>query len=322
MKYLKTTEDFYKEVALTPEAGLCCTTTPLWRLPDLAIPPKMLEMNYGCGTTVHPRDLTHGGKVLYVGIGGGMELLQFAYFLREKAAVIGVDRVPEMIAAAQKNLKDAERENTWFQSDFIHLELGHALNLPVPDGTINLAAQNCLFNILKENELKQALAEMYRILIPGGKLVLSDPIAPTEIPDHLREDERLRAMCLSGAGTYERYMELLVEAGFGTIEVRARRPYRILDRKRYGTNEDILLESVEVAAIKDPIPADGPCVFTGCTAIYYGQDKFLDDGRGHVLTRDIPLNVCDKTAGALRHLGRTDIHVTGSTWFYDGGGCC
>ena len=55
--YLLTTQDVYREAALTPNVGLCCTTTPIWQLPDLSIPKKMLEMNYGGGSTVHPRDL-------------------------------------------------------------------------------------------------------------------------------------------------------------------------------------------------------------------------------------------------------------------------
>ena len=84
--YLDTTRDVYKEAAENPQAGLCCTTTPVWQLTELAIPHRMLEMNYGCGYTVHPRDLTGLPTVLYVGVGGGMEVLQFAYFSRRRAS--------------------------------------------------------------------------------------------------------------------------------------------------------------------------------------------------------------------------------------------
>ncbi len=322
MGYLETTEDFYKQAAESSEKGLCCTSSPIWKLPDLVIPQKMLDMNYGCGTTVHPRDIGEDMTVLYVGVGGGMELLQFAYFLRKKGGVIGVDSVPEMITAAKNNLREAEKINKWFKQDFIKLESGHTLDLPVHDEIIDLTAQNCLFNILEENDLKKALSEVYRVLKPHGRLSLSDPIAPCEIPEHLRNDERLRAMCLSGALVYERYLQLLVEAGFGTIEVRARRPYRILDKKRYGLKEPILLESVEIVAIKDPIPDDGPCIFAGSTAIYFGEEEIFDDGKGHVLTRDIPFSVCVKTAKAFKDLGREDLYVTEPNWFYDGGGCC
>ncbi|MEO0325637.1 MAG: SAM-dependent methyltransferase, partial [Myxococcota bacterium] len=138
----------------------------------------------------------------------------------------------------------------------------------------------------------------------------------------LAADDRLRAACLSGALPLDEYLDALVRVGFGTIEVRARRPYRLLDAKRYALEDDLLLESVEVVAIKDPVPEDGACVFTGRTAIYVGEAETLDDGKGHLLLRDLPLGVCDKTAAALEGLGRDDLVVTGSTWHYPGDGCC
>ena len=92
MSYLDATNDLYREAALTPDVGLCCTVTPIWALPGLEVPTIMQEMNYGCGSTVNSRDLTNDPTVLYVGVGGGMELLQFSYFSRRKAGVIGVDR--------------------------------------------------------------------------------------------------------------------------------------------------------------------------------------------------------------------------------------
>ena len=115
---------------------------------------------------------------------------------------------------------------------------------------------------------------------------------------------------------------MLTDAGFGTIEVRARRPYRLLTPNHYDVDSTIFIESVEVCAIKDPIPSDGPCVFTGKAAIYYGNEAQFDDGEGHVLMLNPPLAVCDKTANSLKNLGRSDIYITESTWFYDGGGCC
>jgi SAM-dependent methyltransferase len=322
MSYLDTTREFYRQAAEEPDEGLCCTTTPLWTLPELRVPTSMQEMKYGCGSTVHPRDLAGSPRVLYVGVGGGMELLQFAYFSRRPGAVIGVDPVREMREAARRNLAQAARENAWFREEFVELREGDALRLDLPDASVEVAAQNCLFNIFEEADLRQALSEMHRVLKPRGRLVLSDPVAPHALPSHLVEDQRLRAMCLSGAITRERYLGLLVEAGFGTLEVRARRPYRILDPARFGVAHPVLLESIEVAAIKDPVPADGACVFTGRTAIYFGSEPAYDDGAGHVLRRDLPAAVCDKTAGRLEALGRTDLAVTPSTWFYDGGGCC
>ena len=320
--YLETTHDVYKEAALTPDVGLCCTTNPIWELPGLKIPKIMQEMNYGCGSTVHARDLTNNPKMLYVGVGGGMELLQFAYFNRQKGGVIGVDVVDEMLEASRKNFKEAEALNPWFKSDFVELKKGDAMNLPVEDNSIDVAAQNCLFNIFKADDLKKAIAEMYRVLKPHGRLVMSDPTCEQEMNDELRNDDRLRALCLSGSLPISEYIKMLTDAGFGTIEIRARKPYRILSPKHYQTDELIYIESIEVAAIKDPMPADGPCIFTGKAAIYYGDDDFVDDNAGHILLKNQPLAICDKTAANLAALGRDDIFISESTFHYDGGGCC
>jgi SAM-dependent methyltransferase len=320
--YLETTKNVYKEAALTPDVGLCCTTTPVWAFPGLEIPKIMLEMNYGCGSTVHPRDLINSPKILYVGVGGGMELLQFSYFSRQPQGVIGVDVVDEMLDACRENFLEAAQQNSWFDPAFVDVRKGDALKLPIEDKSIDVAAQNCLFNIFHEEDLKKALKEMYRVLKPHGRLVLSDPVADQAMPESLKFDERLRALCLSGALPLKDYIKMITDVGFGTVEIRAKRPYRILDKSQYDTDESIFIESVEVCAIKDPMPADGPCVFTGKTAIYYGNEEYFDDHAGHVLMHNQPLSVCDKTAGNLAKLNRTDILVTDSTYFYDGGGCC
>ena len=320
--YLETTKDVYKKAAETPDVGLCCTTTPVWQLPGLEIPKRMLDMNYGCGSTVNPRDLVNNPTILYVGVGGGMELLQFSYFSRRTGGVVGLDVVDEMIDASRQNFKEAEKQNPWFKSEFVDLRKGDALNLPVEDETIDVAAQNCLFNIFTREDLKTALSEMYRVLKPYGRLVLSDPICDQAMPESLQNDERLRALCLSGALPLKDYIKMITDVGFGTVEIRAKRPYRILDPKHYDTETNIFIESVEVCAIKDPMPEDGPCVFTGKTAIYFGEEEYFDDDKGHVLMPNQPLSVCDKTAGALTSLNREDIFISESTHFYDGGGCC
>jgi SAM-dependent methyltransferase len=260
--------------------------------------------------------------MLYVGVGGGMELLQFSYFNRKEGGVIGVDVVDEMLDASRKNFKIAVDENDWFKSEFVELRKGDALNLPVEDNSIDVAAQNCLFNIFKEADLKRAIEEMYRVLKPHGRLVMSDPTCEQEMNDTLRGDDRLRALCLSGSLPIEQYVKALTDVGFGTIEIRARKPYRILDPKHYPTDELIYIESIEVAAIKDPMPEDGPCMFTGRTALYYGTEEYFDDHAGHMMLHNQPLSVCDKTANNIAALNRPDILVTDSTYFYDGGGCC
>ncbi len=322
MSYHETVREVYRQAAGAPEPGLCCTPGPRFRLPGLAIPRIMEAMNYGCGTTVHLQDLGPELDILYVGVGGGLEALQFAYFTRRPGSVIAVDSVPEMLERARANLEQAARENDWFRPDFVELLQGDALDLPLPDARVDLAAQNCLFNIFTEDDLDRALAEMARVLKPGGRLAISDPICEREIPERLRADQRLRAQCLSGALPLRRYVERIVRAGFGQVEIRARRPYRVLDRARYGVEQGLLLETVELVAVKSPIPPDGPCVFAGETVVYVGPEDSFDDGRGHAVVRDVPLPVCMKTAAWFRGLQRGDLIVTPPTWHYAGGGCC
>ncbi len=202
------------------------------------------------------------------------------------------------------------------------LKKGNALQLPVEDNTIDVAAQNCLFNIFTQHDLVQALTEMYRVLKPHGRLVMSDPVSNDPMPENLKNDEQLRALCLTGVLPLNQYIDIITSVGFGTIEIRAKRPYRILSPNHYETPENIYIESVEICAIKDPMPPDGPCVFTGKTAIYFGNEAYFDDRQGHVLMQNQPLAVCDKTARNLQALNRNDIFISPSTYFYDGGGCC
>jgi SAM-dependent methyltransferase len=192
----------------------------------------------------------------------------------------------------------------------------------VPDASVDVVAQNCLFNIFEPADLAKALKEAYRVLKPGGRLLMSDPIATEPIPQHLKQDERLRALCLSGALTYTEYVQHLVDVGFGQVEVRARRPYRLLDKHNYQLDADLLLESLDSVSFKVDVPDDGACIFTGKTAIYRGMEELFDDGAGHVLQRGVPAAVCDKTAGKLGGLMPDKVLITDSTWHYSGGGCC
>jgi ubiquinone/menaquinone biosynthesis C-methylase UbiE len=322
MTYLDATAKFYTEVAETPQIGLCCVQSTPLQLPGLKIPTQMQEMNYGCGTTVHPTELANDPTVLYVGVGGGLEALQFAYFSRRQGSVIAIDPVTAMREAAMRNLELAAQENAWFDPHFVEIRAGDAFALPVADASVDVVAQNCLFNIFKPADLQLALREAWRVLKPNGRLLMSDPIATRPIPAHLQSDERLRAMCLSGAMLYDEYIEYLVAAGFGQVEIRARRPYRMLDCQNYGLEADLLLESLDSVAFKTPIPEDGACIFTGKTAIYTGIASYFDDRSGHILQQGVPAAVCDKTAANLANSHPAEIFVTDSTWHYNGGGCC
>lgn len=314
MTYLETAHELYKEASQTVQENLCCAARPAQLLPGLTIPQEMSDMDYGCGTTVHLGELSSNETILYVGIGGGMEALQFAYFTRRPGGVIAVDRVTEMREKAKANFKIAEQMNPWFKSEYVKIISGDALDLPLPAECVDIAAQNCLFNIFKAADLLMALKEIQRVLKPGGKLYISDPITTQPIPEFLRNDERLRAMCLSGALSFEEYVQKIIEAGFGEVQIRARRPYRLLDKETYGV-DDILLETVELVAVKQPCN-EAAEVFVGETAIYKGQELSYAENAGQVYKRGIPVAVSQRTAKRLRQ--RDDFMVTAPTYQYIG----
>jgi SAM-dependent methyltransferase len=318
--YLQTVEEVYAAAAAHPDASLCCTRSA-WRLPGLLVPAVMQEMDYGCGSTVDPRDLREGDIILYVGVGGGLEALQFAYFTRRPGAVIAVDPVAAMRARARANLEEAARLNAWFHPDFVTLLDGSALDLPVADGSVSVAAQNCLLNVFMRDDLDRALAAIVRVLRPGGLFATSDPVTPAPLPAELTADRIARARCIAGCQTLPDYLAALTGAGLGRVEVRARFPYRYLHPSEYPSlAEPVMLESVEVAAYKTPPGPDGPAVFTGRTATYVGPDAQLDDGRGNLLRRGMPVLVSDGAAARLAVL--PDVILTAPTYHCRGGGCC
>jgi SAM-dependent methyltransferase len=320
MTYLRTVEEVYTRAALAPDAGLCCTRSPVWRLPGLAIPPRMLQMNYGCGSTVDPRELVEGDTVLYVGVGGGLEALQFAYCTRRPGGVIAIDSVAAMRDMARTNLTEAVRLNPWFDLSYIRLLDGTALALPVESASVTVVAQNCLFNVFMLDDLQRALGEAFRVLKPGGFFATSDPIAPAPLPQAFRADAVARARCLAGCQTFDDYIATLAAAGFGRLDVRARIPYRYVTPHEYpALPAPVLLESVEVTAFKVPADEDGPAIFTGRQAVYGGPDESFDDGQGHSLPRGIPVPVSD---AAARRLGSVPHVVVTPPTYHGRGGCC
>ena len=319
--YLQRVREVYADAAVTPDDQLCCVDSVLRQLPDLVPPPRMLEMNYGCGSTVEPDDLVGRDPVLYLGVGGGLEALQLAWFRRRPGGVLGIDPVPEMRQEAARNLQEAARLNPWFRPEFVTLLDGSAAALPVADESVGVLAQNCLFNVLQQDDLRAALGEVRRVLKPGGRFVTSDPVTTRPLPEALRNDTTLRARCISGCISLAAYLDTLCAAGFGEISVRALRPYRMLLPDEYPElSEPILLQSVDAVARAVPTPDDGPAVFTGRTAIYLGPDSEYVDRSRFAFRRGIPASVSDRTAGRLS--GRADFHLTPSTYDVKTAGCC
>ncbi|WP_371379997.1 DUF2703 domain-containing protein [Sporomusa aerivorans] len=294
-------------------------------LPGMAIPAKMNGMKYEFSINPYCSEIKAEETVVCIGAGTGIAALQYSYFTRRKASVIVVDNVLERITEMNANLKLAAEENQWFQFDYIKIVHGDILELPLPSECIDIAVFNCMDNKVEANDLKQALTEINRVIKLGGRLYLAGTITNSPIPGNLN-DEFLRKENLTGGMLREDYIDLFANAGFGEIQVRARRPYHVFGKVRYGIEEDVIFDTVEIAAFKIPLPEDGLCCYIGETATYTGNDKFYDDGKGHILKQDIPFSVCHRTAERLRSLGHADVVLSPPTYHYadwkNGGNSC
>ncbi|MFO0980205.1 MAG: methyltransferase domain-containing protein [Planctomycetota bacterium] len=318
--YMTCVRETYAAAALEPDPSLCCIAGTHWSLPDLHVPAAMQEMNYGCGTTVHPGDLIGHRPILYVGVGGGLEALQFAYVRRLSGGVIAVDPVPEMRAAAERNLLAAARLNPWFDPAFVRIVDGAAESLPVADASVEVVAQNCLFNVFSAGDLARAVREVHRVLVPGGRFSSSDPVSSLPVPDSLKRSHTLRARCCAGCQTYDEYLATLAAGGFSRLVVRSRIPYRLLlPREHPEIERAILLESLEVLALKTAAHDGVAEIHSGRHAIYRGPGSFCLDGR-FTFAAGTPVSISDATAQRLAV--RPDFLVTEPTYHARGPGCC
>jgi SAM-dependent methyltransferase len=214
----------------------------------------------------------------------------------------------------------AAHSNPWFDPAFVTILDGTADALPVADGSAGVVAQNCLFNVFVDRDLQQALAEVHRVLAVGGRFSTSDPITTEPLPRALTENRTLRARCIAGCISYERYLKALHGAGFQQLVVRARRPYRLLLPSEFAElSQPILLESLEVLALKTEAHKSEPDVYCGRHAIYLGSGSYEHAGL-FTFHRGVPVPVADGLASALSQ--RADFTVTAPTFAARGVGCC
>lgn len=175
-------------------------------LPDAAVLASL-----GCGNPTAVADLLPGERVLDLGSGGGIDVLLSARRVGESGFAYGVDMTPEMLELARRNAARAGATNVEF------LE-GRIEAVPLPDAAVDVVISNCVINLSVDKPA--VLAEMFRVLRPGGRVGVSDVVAE----DHLSPAERAErgdfAGCLAGALSRREYLEGLAAAGFADVEVR------------------------------------------------------------------------------------------------------
>lgn len=222
----KMVREGYASVALgsssccSPIKTSCCGTAPSlaeniskkvgYSDEEMKSVPDGANLGLGCGNPVALASLKEGDVVLDLGSGAGFDCFLAANKVGKKGIVIGVDMTPEMLEKARENARKGNYNNVEFR-------LGEIENLPVGDNQVDIIISNCVINLSPDKE--QVFEEAYRVLKPGGRLMVSDIILLQELPQSIMQSVTAYIGCLSGALLKNDYLAAIKNAGFEKIDV-------------------------------------------------------------------------------------------------------
>jgi len=174
------------------------------------LPGDAVAASLGCGNPAALADLRPGETVLDLGSGGGIDVLLAATRVGPDGTAYGLDMTAEMLALARRNAAAAGVANARF------LE-GEIEAIPLPDASVDVVISNCVLNLSADKPA--AFREAHRVLVPGGRLAVTDIVAARPLTEEERADLAAWAGCVAGAITAREYVEGLEAAGFSGVEV-------------------------------------------------------------------------------------------------------
>lgn len=212
--------------AVTTGEQMCCPTG--YNFDDLRafVPEEVLRVSYGCGTPAGLATVRPGETVLDIGSGGGIDCFEAARRVGPSGRVIGIDMTDEMLAMARRNVPIVTK-SLGYPAPNVEFRKGHAENLPVEDGTIDLIISNCVINLAPDKT--KVFREMFRAIRPGGRFTISDIVADQPVPRYLVHDTQKWGDCLSGALPAWEYLGGLVQAGFLGVHQMKFTPWSVID---------------------------------------------------------------------------------------------
>jgi len=177
---------------------------------ELAVIPEDANLGLGCGNPTAIAGLKAGETVLDLGSGAGIDCFLAAAKVGPRGRVIGVDMTPDMIDKARQNARQAGAKNVEFR-------LGEIENLPAADGSVDVIISNCVINL--STDKPRVFREAFRVLKPGGRLMVSDLALKKPLPKAVRESVDVYVACVAGAMVKEDYLGAIREAGFKDVAV-------------------------------------------------------------------------------------------------------
>lgn len=175
-----------------------------------ALPAEALAASLGCGNPLAVADLHPGERVLDLGSGGGIDVLLSARRVGASGFAYGVDMTDEMLDLARSNAAKAGARNVEFLKGTIE-------NVPLPDAAVDVVISNCVINLSVDKHA--VLAEMFRVLAPGGRIGVSDVVAEDHLTTADRAERGSYVSCIAGALSRPEYLDGLVAAGFTDASV-------------------------------------------------------------------------------------------------------
>jgi len=177
---------------------------------ELGEVPKGSNLGLGCGNPIASASVNEGETVLDLGSGAGFDCFLVANKVGETGKVIGVDMTPEMVEKAQENAKKGGYKNVEFK-------LGEIEDLPVDDNSVDVLISNCVINLSPDKG--KVFQEAFRVLKPGGRMIISDMVLLKELPEFIRSSVKAYVGCVAGAVLKDEYLRLIEKAGFVNISV-------------------------------------------------------------------------------------------------------
>ncbi len=307
----------YSEGAKACESALCCAVQYDRTLLE-AIPPEVIERDYGCGDPT--KYVRAGETVLDLGSGSGKACFIASQVVGPTGTVIGIDMnddmlglarsaapvVAEKIGFANVEFKKAKIQDMRLDRDRVDRHLAEnpvsshddyvafeaflqkeRQSFPaVPNDSVDVVVSNCVLNLVRPEDKRLLFEELFRVLKRGGRAVISDIVSDEDIPHHLQENAELWSGCISGAYREDAFLEAFREVGFYGIAQRER------TAEPWQTVEGIEFRSVTVIAYKGK---EGPCLDQKHAVIYRGPFSQVEDDDGHILRRGVRSAVCEKT---------------------------